>query len=90
MLRPCLFCKEGRLGLRLHPEKTRVVRAEDGFDFLGVRFRLRPVRKRLVKLNGYVRGRLRIFLKRKYSDRSMGSRRVHDNLFVRLGLCQFA
>ena len=29
----------GRLGLRLHPEKTRVVRAEGGFDFLGVHFR---------------------------------------------------
>ena len=139
----------GRLGLRLHPEKTRVVRAEDGFDFLGVHFRPRPVckrnakvkrscrvwpsdrsmerirqkvrevigrryglsleevitdlnpvlrgwntyhtivrpeRKRPVKLNRYVRERLRIFLKRKYSDRSRGSRRVHDNLFVRLGL----
>jgi len=142
----------GRLGLRLHPEKTRVVRAEDGFEFLGVHFRLRavrkqkaklkrscrlwpsersmkrikqkvreavgrryglsleemiadlnpvlrgwniyhttvqPERKRLRTLNGYVRERLRIFLKRKYSDRSRGCWRVHDNLFVRLGLYQF-
>jgi len=32
-----------RLGLELHPDKTRVVRAEDGFDFLGVHFRLCPI-----------------------------------------------
>ena len=141
-----------RLGLKLHPQKTRVVRAEDGFDFLGVHFRLctvgrnnsrlktycakwpsngsmirikqrirevigrryglpleemisklnpvirgwnnyhkatMPVRKRLRKLNAFVRERLRIFLKRKYSDPSRGTRRVHDNLLVRLGLYQF-
>jgi len=141
-----------RLGLELHPDKTRVVRAEDGFDFLGVHFRLcsvqtkkgkrrqycaiwpsdrsikrikerikkvvgrryslsleelieelNPVlrgwdnyqrkalsaRKRVRKLNGFVRNRLRIFLKRKYSDQSRGTRRVHDNLPVRLGLYQF-
>jgi len=142
----------GRLGLEMHSEKTRVVRAEDGFDFLGVHFRLcpvrkigsklkkscflwpsdrslkrvkerirgvigrwyglsleelisdlnpvirgwnnyhiatNPVRKRLIKLNAFVRERLRIFLKRKYSDQSRGTWRVHDNLIVRLGLCQF-
>ena len=142
----------GRLGLRLHPDKTRVVKAKDGFDFLGVHFRLcsvrkknsklkqscliwpsersmghikqrvrevvgrlyslsleelinkltpvirgwnnyhkatRPVRKRLRKLNGFVRERLRIFLKRKYSDQSRGTWRVHNNLVVRLGLYQF-
>ena len=141
-----------RLGLELHPDKTRVVRAEDGFDFLGVHFRLCPVqtkkgkrkqycaiwpsdrsikrikerikkvvgrrytlsleelieelnpvlrgwdnyqrkamsaRKRVCKLNGFIRERLRIFLKRKYSDQSRGTRRVHDNLPVRLGLYQF-
>jgi len=141
-----------RLGLELHPDKTRVVRAEDGFDFLGVHFRLSPVytdkgkrkqycaiwpsdrsmkrikehikkvvgrrytlsleelieelnpvlrgwdnyqrkamsaRKRVCKLNGFIRERLRIFLKRKYSDQSRGTRRVHDNLPVRLGLYQF-
>lgn len=32
-----------RLGLQLHPDKTRITRAEDGFDFLGVHFRLRPI-----------------------------------------------
>jgi RNA-directed DNA polymerase len=142
----------GRLGLRLHPDKTRVVRAEVGFDFLGVHFRLCPVRrrnaklkkfcalwpsdrsvkrikqrirevigrryslsleemikeltpvvrgwnnyhkatrpmlKRLRKLNGFVRERLRIFLKRKYGDQSRGIKRVHNNLIVRLGLYQF-
>jgi group II intron reverse transcriptase/maturase len=40
----------GRLGLKLHPDKTRVVRAEDGFDFLGVHFRLCPVRRQDAKL----------------------------------------
>ena len=142
----------GRLGLRLHPDKTSVVKAKEGFDFLGVHFRLcpvrkknsklkkycavwpsdrsigrikqrirevvgrryslsleelikeltpvirgwnnyhkatRPVLKRLRKLNAFVRERLRIFLKRKYSDRSRGTWRVHNNLVVRLGLYQF-
>ena len=142
----------GRLGLRLHPDKTSVVKAKEGFDFLGVHFRLcpvrkknsklkkycavwpsdrsigrikqrirevvgrryslsleelikeltpvirgwnnyhkatRPVLKRLRKLNAFVRERLRIFLKRKYGDRSRGTWRVHNNLVVRLGLYQF-
>jgi group II intron reverse transcriptase/maturase len=142
----------GRLGLKLHPDKTRVVKAKDGLDFLGVHFRLcpvrkknsnlkhfcaiwpsersigrikqrvrevverryslsleelikeltpvirgwnnyhkatRPVLKRLRKLNAFVRERLRIFLKRKYSDQSRGTWRVHNNLVVRLGLYQF-
>ena len=35
-----------RLGLTLHPDKTRIVQAKEGFDFLGVHFRLRPVKKR--------------------------------------------
>jgi group II intron reverse transcriptase/maturase len=143
----------GRLGLDLHPEKTRVTNAKDGFDFLGDHLRLcrvrkpkaklkhscriwpsdcsmhrirqkvrdvigrrfsmelnamikelNPVlrgwsnyhirargdRKRLRKLNTFVRERLRIFLKRKYSDQTRGSRRLHGNLLVRLGLFQFA
>ena len=142
----------GRLGLKLHPDKTRMVKAKDGFDFLGVHLRLCPVRKknsklkqfcalwpsersmgrirqrvkevigrryslsleelikeltpvirgwnnyhkatgpvlkRLRKLNAFVRERLRIFLKRKYSDGSRGTWRVHNNLVVRLGLYQF-
>jgi RNA-directed DNA polymerase len=32
-----------RLGLQLHPDKTRVTRAQDGFDFLGIHFRLRSI-----------------------------------------------
>lgn len=142
----------GRLGLKLHPDKTQVVRAEDGFDFLGIHFQLCPVvgktatvkkycalwpsdksmkgikdkikkvigrryslsleemieelnpvlrgwdnyhrraksaRKRVRKLNGFVRDRLRIFLKRKYSDQSRGTRRVHGGLIARLGIYQF-
>ena len=142
----------GRLGLELHPEKTRITKAKDGFDFLGVHLRLckvrkpkaklkyscriwpsdcsmqrirqkvrevigrrysmeleemikalnpklrgwanyhvraRGERKRMKKLNGFVRERLRIFLKRKYSDEMRGSRRLHGNLLVRLGLFQF-
>jgi len=141
-----------RLGLELHSEKTRVVQAAKGFDFLGVHFRLRPARKRntrlkqicrrwpsnrsmarikqkvretigrrygtsleeviadlnpmirgwnayhqptvsdrqrLLSLNRFVYERLRIFLKRKYSDQSRGGRRLLGNLPVQLGLCQF-
>jgi group II intron reverse transcriptase/maturase len=141
-----------RLGLKLHKDKTRVVDAKDGFDFLGMHFRLcrvhkryarlrrtclvwpsdrsmkriklcikgvigrryylsleelieklnpvirgwnnyhsavSPDAKRFRKLNGFVRERVRIFLKRKYDDKSRGVRRVHNNLVVRLGLYQF-
>jgi len=143
----------GRLGLSLHPEKTRVCKAREGFDFLGVHLRLCKVRKakaklkqscriwpsdcsmqrirqkvrdvigrryskelvemikelnpklrgwanyhirsrgdrkRMRKLNGFIRERLRIFLKRKYSDETRGTRRLHGNLLARLGLYQFA
>jgi RNA-directed DNA polymerase len=44
-----------RLGLMLHPEKTRIVHAKEGFDFLGVHFRLRPVRKRGARLKASCR-----------------------------------
>jgi RNA-directed DNA polymerase len=52
-----------RLGLTLHPEKTRIVQAADGFDFLGVHFRLRPVQKQ--------GSRLKHSCRRWPSDRSM-------------------
>lgn len=141
-----------RLGLEMHPEKTRIVQAKDGFDFLGVHFcesrilrrktkmkracrlwpsdrsmqrikqrvkevvgrrynlsleglieelnpvirgwnnyhkAVHPERERLLKLNEFVWERMRIFQKRKYNDQTRGCRRVHDNLPVRLGLCQF-
>ena len=141
-----------RLKLTLHPDKTRLAHAEKGFDFLGMHFRLCPVkkkrsrltlscrlwpsnksmrrirqrvrqvigrryslsleemikelnpvirgwnnyhsvrgsqRKRRLVLNGFVYSRIRIFLKRKYSDQARGLRRVSGNLAVRLGLYQF-
>jgi group II intron reverse transcriptase/maturase len=141
-----------RLGLKLQREKTRIVRAERGFDFLGVHFRqslarkqkakikaycarwpsdrsvqrikqrirevigrcyslsleevigeltpvirgwnnyhkaAKPTAKRIRKLNGFVLERIRIFLKRKYSEQSRGTRRVHNEMVVRLGLYQF-
>jgi group II intron reverse transcriptase/maturase len=141
-----------RLGLQLHPDKTRIVSADDGFDFLGIHLRrtptkaknarmthvtrlwpsdrsikaarqkiketigrkygksleeivqelnpvirgwnnyhtkIRPVRQRLLKLNAYLRERIRIFLKRKYSDETRGTRRVSGAVTTRLGLAQF-
>jgi RNA-directed DNA polymerase len=41
----------GRLGLKLKGEKTRIVQAQDGFDFLGVHFRQCAVRKQKAKLD---------------------------------------
>jgi len=52
--------------------------------------RSRAERKRLQELNYFVRERLRIFLKRKYSDETRGSRRVSGEILVRLGLYRFA
>ena len=49
----------------------------------------RCARKRIRRLNWYVHQRIRIFLKRKYSDQSRGIRRAPFNLMVRLGLYQF-
>lgn len=46
-------------------------------------------RKRRWVLNSFVYSRIRIFLKRKYSDQTRGQRRVSGNLAVRLGLYQF-
>lgn len=39
-----------RLGLELHGEKTRILHAKDGFDFLGIHFRLCKTRKRPAKV----------------------------------------
>ncbi|MGB9497801.1 MAG: group II intron maturase-specific domain-containing protein [Dissulfuribacterales bacterium] len=141
-----------RLGLELHDGKTRIADVHKGFDFLGVHFRLSPVKKqgswlkescrlwpsdksysrikekirqrigrryslsleemiaelnpiirgwnnyhtrirssvqRLRKLNGFVWERLRIFLKRKHSDPTRGSRRIRNKILVELGLCRF-
>jgi group II intron reverse transcriptase/maturase len=144
-----------RLGLEVHPDKTRIVDARKGFDFLSVHFRVRKTRKRgsrltfscrlwpsdaamarvkqkirdrigrryglalkemieelnpLIRgwntyhrkrirfgierkrfesLNHFVRERLRIFLKRKYNDRTRAEWRLRDNLPEKLGLCRF-
>ncbi len=45
--------------------------------------------KRFRQLNQFVWDRRRIFLTRKYSDASRGTRRASDDLFIRLGLVQF-
>jgi len=42
-----------RLGLTLHPEKTHIVDAAEGFDFLGMHFRLRPMRSNPKRLFCY-------------------------------------
>jgi RNA-directed DNA polymerase len=141
-----------RLGLQMHPGKTRLTSAYRGFDFLSVHFRMAAVRKkgsrlkescrlwpsdkaverireklrnkigrryglsleelvkelnpvirgwnnyqtrvraepgRLKKLNAFLYERIRIFLKRKYSDHSRGHRRVLGNLPVRIGCARF-
>lgn len=142
-----------RLKLTLNEEKTRTVKAEDGFDFLGEHFRLRPIknpktrythrcrvwpsdrsmarirekvrktvgrrysmsldemiaelnpvlrgwdnyqkaadaqRARIVKLNGFVRDRLRIFWKRKHNAETRGLGRLSGKTLAKLGLYQFA
>jgi hypothetical protein len=43
----------GRLGLTLSAEKTRTVDAADGFDFLGMHFRLQPMRSNPKRLFCY-------------------------------------
>lgn len=141
-----------RLGLETHPDKTRIVDAKEGFDFLGIHLRLckskkpnpkklwscrlwpsdrsvanlkekvskvigrryglsleqlikelnpvirgwynyqvrarRPEKRRLKSLNNFIRNRVRIFLKRKYSDETTGEKRIRENLLARLGLFQ--
>jgi RNA-directed DNA polymerase len=142
-----------RLKLKLNAEKTRLVKAEDGFDFLGEHFRLRRIknpktrwnqhcrvwpsdrsmerirekvrktvgrryslsleemiaelnpmlrggdnyhkaadahRKRIVKWNGFVRDRLRIFWKRKHNAETRGLGRLSGKVLARRGLYQFA
>lgn len=49
---------EGRLKLKVHPEKTRIVDFKQGFDFLGCRFRYRyigPRAKSLTKFKKRIR-----------------------------------
>ncbi|MCP4399560.1 MAG: hypothetical protein GY801_19945 [bacterium] len=64
--------KMARLGLTLHPEKTRIVHAKDGCGVLGVHVRLRPVRTR--------GSRLKVSCRLWPSDRSMTriTQRIHE------------
>jgi RNA-directed DNA polymerase len=48
-----------------------------------------PVRDRFRKLDEYVRLRLRIFIKRKYTLQNKGCGKLRDNLVGKLGLAQF-
>ena len=43
----------GRLGLKLHKDKTRIVHARKGFDFLGIHFRLCRTNRKTAKLKWY-------------------------------------
>ena len=47
-------------------------------------------RKRIVKMNGFVRDRLRIFWKRKHNAETRGLGRLSGKVLARLGLYQFA
>jgi group II intron reverse transcriptase/maturase len=65
----------GRLKLELSEEKTRVVKAEDGFDFLGVHFKLCPVTSPGKKLEQVCR----VWP----SDRSM--KRIREKIRTKIG-----
>ena len=51
--------------------------------------RIRESKRRFLRLNYFVEDRLRIFLKRKYSDPTRGTRRIADGLPRKLGLALF-
>lgn len=65
----------GRLKLELSEEKTRVVNADDGFDFLGVHFKLCPVTRPGKKLKKVCR----VWP----SDRSI--KRIHEKVKEKIG-----
>ena len=65
----------GRLKLELSEEKTRVVKAEDGFDFLGVHFKLCPITRTGKKLEKVCR----VWP----SDRSL--RRIREKVRTKIG-----
>lgn len=133
-----------RLELTINEEKTEVVKAEDGFDFLGMHFRRKLSRKgkmwcyiwpaqkamkkirhkikgltnrdytprvedlvkkinrkligwgnyfcksncaeHLIKLDNYVKQRIKIWLRRKHQKRGHGHRDYHAHFFRRIGL----
>jgi RNA-directed DNA polymerase len=69
----------GRFGLELHKDKTRIVHAREGFDFLGVHFQICRSRKKEAKLKWFcstwpsersmrrVKERIRGLIGRRYS-----------------------
>lgn len=69
-----------RLGLELSREKTRIVEAKDGFDFLGVHFRVCDIKRRTAKLKktcqlwpsdrsmGRIRQKVRDVIGRRYNS----------------------
>jgi RNA-directed DNA polymerase len=76
-----------RFGLKLEEiitELNPIIRGWNNYQT-----RIRAERKRFLRLNHYVNERMRIFLKRKYSDRSRAGWRVAGNLPAKLGLAQF-
>ena len=44
-----------RLGLTLHPAKTRIVSTDDGFDFLGIHLRRTPTKSKAAKMTHVTR-----------------------------------
>jgi RNA-directed DNA polymerase len=76
-----------RFGLKLEEiikELNPIIRGWNNYHT-----RIRAEQKRFLRLNHYVNERMRIFLKRKYSDRSRAGWRVAGNLPAKLGLAQF-
>jgi len=65
----------GRLKLKLNAEKTRLVKAEDGFDFLGEHFRLRRIKNPKTRFDRHCR----VWP----SDRSM--ERIRENVRKTIG-----
>lgn len=63
---------------------NRVLRGWHGYHAA-----MRPEKKRLAKLRNYVENQLRIFMKRKYSDRTGGYARLRGHRLAALGLYQF-
>ena len=76
-----------RFGLKLEEvvkELNPIIRGWNNYQT-----RVRAERKRFMRLNYFVNERIRIFLKRKYSDQSRAGCRVAGNLPTKLGLAQF-
>jgi len=76
-----------RFGLKLEEvvkELNPIIRGWNNYQT-----RVWAERKRFLRLNYFVNERIRIFLKRKYSDRTRADWRIAGNLPTKLGLAQF-